>query len=151
MTDLPGMIPPAEDRYRAPERDPVLRPFESEETGVRWRGRNPYSSAIWPFLFGLALAVFAPVVRSLLSDVNHWALWLTFPFTMLVERPEFGLKWELGGYLPQVVMFLQFPLEGMWMTLSLRQRGRLTFALAPLIFLHLMAAFVLFLLVQAKS
>jgi hypothetical protein len=33
--------------------------------------------------------------------------------------------------------------------MNLRLRGRVSFALAPLIFLHLVGAFVLFLLVQA--
>jgi len=152
MSDLHGMIPPAKDRSRSDEHGRVLHPFDrEEEQGVRWRGRHRFASAIWPFVIGLILAVAAPTLRSQLTDLNRWALWLTFPFVLLVERPEFGLRWELHGYLPVIVMFLQFPLEGLWVTLNLRQRGRLSFALAPLIFLHLVGAFVLFLMVQAQS
>ena len=151
MSDLHG-IPPAEDRSRSAERGKVLRPFDhEEEQGVRWRGRHRFSSTIWPFVIGLILAVVAPTLRNELTDLNRWALWLAFPFVLLVERPEFGLRWELGGYLPVIVMFLQFPLEGLWVTLNLRLRGRLSFALAPLIFLHLVGAFVLFLMVQAQT
>jgi hypothetical protein len=152
MSDLHGTIPPAEDRSGATERGKVLHPFDRDEArGERWRGRHQFSAAVWPFVVGVILAVFAPKLRDMLGDLNKWALWLTFPFVELVERPEFGLRWELGGYLPQIVLFLQFPLEGLWVTLNLRLRGRLSFAFAPLIFLHLVGAFVLFLLVQARS
>ena len=152
MSDLHGTIPPAEDRSRVADRGKVLHPFDREEVkGERWRGRHQFSAAIWPFVIGVILAIVAPTLRNELSDLNRWISWLTFPFVMLAERPEFGLRWELGGYLPVIVMFAQFPLEGLWVTLNLRQRGRLTFALAPLIFLHLAGAFVLFLLVQARS
>jgi hypothetical protein len=151
MSDLHGMLPPAEGRPRSDERGKVLHPFDREdERGEGWRGRRRFSTAIWPFVIGVILAVVAPTLSELLSDLNQWVLWLTFPFTLLVEWPAFGLRWELGGYLPQIVMFLQFPLEGLWVTLNLRLRGRLSFALAPLIFLHLAGAFVLFLLVQTQ-
>ena len=149
MSDLDGMIPPAEDGSRSSERGKVLHPFDHDEQSERWRGRRRFSTTISPFVLGLVLAVCSPGLRNLLTDLNRWAVWLTFPFVLLVERPEFGLSWDLGGHLPQIVMFLQFPVEGMWVTLNLRQRGRLSFALAPLVFLHLAGAFVLFLLVQA--
>lgn len=146
------MIPPAKDRSRPAGRGKVLHPFDREgEAGGPWRARHRFSTAIWPFLIGLVLGMFAPRLREILGDLNPWVTRLVLPFVLLVERPEFGLRWDLGGYLPQIVLFLQFPLEGLWMTLNLRLRGRMSFALAPLVFLHLAGAFVLFLLIQARS
>jgi hypothetical protein len=150
MSDLRGSTPPAEDSTRHAGGGKVLHPFDHEEdAGERWRSRHRFSTAIWPFLIGITLSIFALDLSSLVSDLNPWIARLVFPFELLVERPEFGLRWYLGGYLPLIVLFLQFPLEGLWVTLNLRQRGRMSFAFAPLIFLHLVGAFVLFLLVQA--
>lgn len=152
MTDLPGSPPPAEDRAVSERRGKVLHPFDSENSPEeRWRARHRFSTSIWPFVIGLMLAIFAPRLREFLDDLNPWFSRLVLPFVLLVERPEFGLRWDLGGYLPQIVLFLQFPAEGLWVTLNLRLRGRMSFAFAPLIFLHLVGAFVLFLLIQARS
>jgi hypothetical protein len=150
MSDLRGSPSPAEDSSRSAGSGKVLHPFDREENaGERWRSRHRFSTAIWPFLIGIILSIFALQLFGLVSDLDPWIARLIFPFELLVERPEFGLRWELGGYLPQIVLFLQFPLEGLWVTMNLRLRGRVSFALAPLIFLHLVGAFVLFLLVQA--
>jgi hypothetical protein len=150
MSDLGGSLPPAEDHSRSAGSGKVLHPFDREENaGERWRSRHRFSTAIWPFLIGIILSIFALQLSDLVGDLNPWIARLIFPFELLVERPEFGLRWELGGYLPQIVLFLQFPLEGLWVTMSVRLRGRMSFALAPLIFLHLVCAFVLFLLIQA--
>lgn len=152
MPDLHGTLPPAEDDPRSSRRGKVLHPFDrDEERGEKWRARNKSLTAIWPFVLGLILAMVAPVLRGLLSGVSQWAAWFAFPLVFLVERPEFGLRWDLGGDLPQIVLFLQFPLEGLWATLNLRLRGSMSFAFAPLVFLHLVGAFVLFLLVQART
>jgi hypothetical protein len=152
MSDLHGTIPPAEDPSRRSERRDVSHPFDQEELRTeKWIASHDRASTIWPFLVGLVLAICSPWLRDLLSDLNQWATWLVFPFVLLVERPEFGLRWDLGGNLPQIALFLQFPLEGLWATLSLRLRGRVSFIFAPLIFLHLVGAFMLFLLIQARS
>ncbi|MGB6742191.1 MAG: hypothetical protein WBE38_00945 [Terracidiphilus sp.] len=152
MSELDGTPPPAKDRSRSAGRDKVLRPFDhEEEQGERWRARHRFSTVVWPFLIGLMLGIFAPKLRGVLDDLNPWVSRLVFPFVLLVERPEFGLRWYFGGYLSQIVLFLQFPVEGLWVTLNLRLRGRLSFAFAPLIFLHMVGAFILFLLIQARS
>jgi hypothetical protein len=151
MSDLRGAIPPADGRTRPPGRGKVLHPFDREEKAEeRWRSRHRFSTAIWPFLVGVILSIFALQLWDILGDLNPWLSRLVFPLVELVERPEFGLRWYLGGYLPQIVLFLQFPLEGLWVTMNLRLRGRMSFAFAPLIFLHLVGAFVIFLLVQAR-
>jgi hypothetical protein len=152
MSDSLSAIPPADDRTRSAGGGKVLHPFDREENAEeRWRSRHRFSTVVWPFLIGVVLSIFALEISSVLGDLNPWFLRLVFPFAQLVDRPEFGLRWELGGYLPLIVLFLQFPLEGLWVTMNLRLRGRMSFVFAPLIFLHLVGAFVLFLLVQART
>jgi len=150
MSDLRGSLPPAEDGARSAGQGRALHPFDHDENaGEKWRARHRYSTVIWPFIGGLILCICASQLWAIVTDLNQWVSWLVFPLVVLAQRPEFGLNWELGGYLPQILLFLQFPAEGLWVTLNLRLRGRLTFAFAPLIFLHLAGAFVIFLLVQA--
>jgi hypothetical protein len=66
----------------------------------------------WPILVGILLASFAPMMRDLLENFKPWGMWLVFPFVSLSERPELHLGDELRQLLPQIVLYLQFPLEG---------------------------------------
>jgi hypothetical protein len=152
MSEVEGTLPPADDRSPASERDTVSYPFDgSSGPGEKWRAPHRYSKAIWPFVFGLALGILAPELFEILSGLNQWAMWLAFPFVVLVARPEFRLDPDLVRTLSQDILFVQFPLEGLFVMLNLRLKGRLSYAVAPVIFLHLVGAFVLFLLTQARS
>jgi hypothetical protein len=66
----------------------------------------------WPILVGILLALCAPMMKDLLESFKPWGMWLVFPFVSLSERPELGLGDELKQLLPQIVLYLQFPLEG---------------------------------------
>jgi hypothetical protein len=145
MTELPGTIPPAKERSRAPGRGNVLHPFDRADEVLEKRGAPPrYSAVIWPFLVGLALAVVAPKLMSMLESLDPWAERAVFPYVLLARLPEFGLNWKLGGYLPRVILFAQFPLEGLLTTINLRRRFPTWVAIGLLIVIHLVGAFVLF-------
>jgi len=151
MNDIPGAISSAKERSRAAKRDNVLHPFDRADEVLEKRGAPPkYSAVIWPFVIGLALAVIAPQLLDVLDGFNPWIQRLIFPYALLVRRPEFGLNWELGGQLPRLVLLLQFPLEGLLTTFSLRRRYGMGLAISQLIVIHLVGAFVLFLLIQAR-
>jgi len=66
----------------------------------------------WPIFVGILLASFAPMMKDLLKDLPPWGMWLVFPFVSLSERPELHLSDTLKQYLPQIVLYLQFPFEG---------------------------------------
>ena len=151
MPDLPGTIPPAKDRSRFPGRDNVLRPFDHAEAVLEKRGARPrYSAVLWPLLVGLALAVIAPKLRDVLDGFNPWVERLVFPYVLLAERPEFGLNWEFSGNLPRLILYLEFPLEGLLTMMNLRGRVHMGLAIGQLIAIHLVGAFGLFLLIQAR-
>lgn len=152
MSDVPGMIPTAKGRSRAKGSDNILRPFDSEETLLEKRGAPPrYSAVVWPLLFALPLAVVAPRLLEVFGTLDPWLARVVFPFALLAQRPEFGLNWEFGGYLPRVVLLLQFPLEGLLTMFNLRRRFSVLVAISQLIVIHLVGTFVLFLLIQGHS
>ena len=152
MTNLPGTIPPAKSRTGATERGKVLHPFDRADAVLEKRGAPPrYSSVIWPFVVGLVLALIAPKLMDALDGFNPWIKRAVFPYVLLARRPEFGLNWEMGGNLPRLLLFAQFPLEGLLTTFNLRRRFPLWVAIGQLIVIHLVGAFALFLLIQARG
>jgi hypothetical protein len=106
---------------------------------------------IWPFLVGLALALIAPKLLDVLDGFDPRIERAVFPYVLLARRPEFGLNWELGGYLPRLLLLAQFPLEGLLTMFNLRRRFPLWIAIGQLIVIHLVGAFALFLLIQARG
>ncbi|MGB6719771.1 MAG: hypothetical protein WBE72_03170 [Terracidiphilus sp.] len=152
MPDMLGTPPNANDRPRPAERDNVLYPFDSPELALEKRGALPkYSAVLWPFLIGIALAFIAPRLLDILSGVNPWIERLVFPYVLLAGRPELGLNFEFSGNLPRVILYSQFPLEGLLTMFNLRRRVHAGLAIGQLIFIHLVGAFVLFLLIQPKG
>ncbi len=78
----------------------------------------------WPIGLGIAFSLFAPAIRDLLENFKPWGMWLVFPFVSLSERPELHLPDELKQLIPQIVLYLQFPLEGYFAKKLLK--GRVT-------------------------
>jgi hypothetical protein len=83
-----------------------------------------------------------------LATQQPWISWIVFPFVLLAGRPELGLSAELTRTLPQLILYIQFPLEGLLTLFNLRRRFALSRSLAQVAFLHLIGAFVLWLLSQ---
>jgi hypothetical protein len=97
----------------------------------------------WPLAGGLILACVAPYLYSELLWAPHWVMWIVFPFVVLSGRRDLGLSGELTTILPPVILYIQFPIEGILAYLSLSRRAPVTLALAPAVFLHAAGWFVL--------
>jgi hypothetical protein len=101
----------------------------------------------WPVIFGLLLAVIAPQIFFKVGDA--WGVVgerLIFPFVILAGRPEFGFGAELTRNLPEMILYLTFPFFGLYASLNLRRRIRLSTTIAQIVFVNLISAFVLWLL-----
>jgi len=97
----------------------------------------------WPVAVGVALGCLAPLLRSLLTPYDPWGMRAVFPFVQFLGLHEIGMSDELTRTLPQLMIFLQFPLEGL-LTKSTLSRGlKVSSALQQLIFLHFVSALVL--------
>ena len=100
----------------------------------------------WPVAIGLVLAIIAPDLRKLALLWEPWGMRLLFPYSLLPGQHELGLSDELTRILPQLMLFLQFPLEGFLTKLTLSSGVKLMGAMRQILFLHLVGAIVLFLI-----
>jgi hypothetical protein len=80
--------------------------------------------ASWPIGVGMLLALCAPMLSDVLAIFKPWGMWIVFPFAELCRRPELHMGSEFQQMAPQVMLFLQFPLEGLMAKKFLR--GRVT-------------------------
>jgi hypothetical protein len=155
MTEMHGTIPPANDRYHADEHDRVSHRFDRRKEVkevLEKRGAPPsFLSVVWPFLIGSALAYVAPRILDLLTQPQlhlDWLVRAVFPYVLITSRPEFRLYGPYTSQLPKFILLAQFPLEGLLTMYNLRHRMKLGVAIGMLIVIHLVGAFVLFLLTQ---
>lgn len=98
--------------------------LDDQQRGQRHNKRIESLIRSWPIFVGILLALCAPMMKDLLENLKPWGMWLVFPFVSLSERPELHLGDELKQLLPQIVLYLQFPLEGYFAKKFLK--GRVT-------------------------
>ena len=111
----------------------------------------PRKSAIklisfWPVAVGLFLCGFAQEWHAIAAQAGIVILRLTFPFALLATHREIGLDAQIAGSLPQFAIFAQLPLDGLMMTLALVRGKGLKAAIFQVQSVHLVCAFVLWLL-----
>jgi hypothetical protein len=107
-----------------------------EHPGANWVSR-------WPVAAGVLLGLFAPQLSSLAASYGPWGMRIVFPLVLLSGLHETGFSDELTRNLPQIMLFLQFPLEGLLTMMTLNRGGKLSGALAQLVFLHGVCVLVL--------
>jgi len=105
----------------------------------------------WPVAVGVILAVWAPLLRDLLVALDPWGMRVVFPFVVVAGREEVGMGAELTRMLPQLVLFLQFPLEGLLTRDTLNRGGTVKAAAGELVFVHAVCVLVLWLISQAPQ
>ena len=73
-----------------------------------------YWARFWPVAAGIAVACVAPELRETLNLLfKPWGESLVFPFVVLLERPELHLHGTLAAALPHLMLYAEFPLEGL--------------------------------------
>lgn len=77
--------------------------------------------ALWPQWLGILLGVFAPQLEALARSYGSWGMTLVFPFVELASRPEIQFG-AITHVLPSILLFAQFPLEGL-VAWSMLRRG----------------------------
>jgi len=80
----------------------------------------------WPIAVGLVMACFAPLLRDLVVPFDPWGMRILFPFVVLAGRHEINPGGEYWQYLPHIMLYAQFPLEG-WLAKKIL-RGRVSFS-----------------------
>ena len=74
----------------------------------------------WPVFAGLLLSLFAPLIQHFAESLGPWAMTLFFPFVIVARRPEIDVG-HLAAILPSIVLYVQFPIEGMFARLVLKR------------------------------
>jgi hypothetical protein len=115
---------------------------------VQLKKRNPPPTGYvswWPVAAGVVLGCLAPQLRSLLASYEPWGPRVVFPFVEFVGLHEIGMSAELTRTLPQLMLYLQFPLEGLLTKSNLGRSYKISSAVGQLVFLHAVCVFVLWL------
>jgi hypothetical protein len=92
----------------------------------------------WPVAVGIILSFFAPQVRDLLAPVGQWAMWLIFPFVVIAQRPEIYMGDQMAVILPMVMLYIQFPLEGLLAKIALKGNVTISGVAGQFLFYHLL-------------
>jgi len=103
----------------------------------------------WPLVLGIAATPVAIHFASILALEGPDALRVLYPYVLLLKEPALGLSNELADGLSQGMMYAQFPLYGLLMSLTLRSRGIGT-ALGSAVVVHLLGIFTPFLLAHMQ-
>jgi hypothetical protein len=113
---------------------------------AQWRMKNPPATgwkSWWPLYAGIALSCLAPLLRSLLEPLAPWGMRAVFPFVLFFGLHELGMSDGMTQALPRLMLFLQFPIEGLLMRGSLSRGYKVSKAISQLFSLHFVAALVL--------
>jgi hypothetical protein len=132
-------------RRLAPVRSGRLSELEEDHSREKPSGLALW----WPILVGIALAFAAPRLWILIQTPwGELGPRVVFPYLLLLARPEVGLSHELANNLSQLMIYLQFPLEGLVVTWGMARGGSFSKAFAQVAFLHGLGILVLWLLSQ---
>lgn len=128
-----------------PEKKPlVTKQAKAAAEAAKPRQTKTAEQSRWaPLAVGIALGSLAPAIYALAALWDPWGLRVVFPFVQLVGLREFGISHELARMLPQLMLYLQFPLEGLLVASNLRRGMKLGAALGPIPGLHFAAGLVL--------
>jgi len=103
-------------------------------------------TSFWPVAVGLFLAGFAPEWHTMAAQAGVWAVRITFPFAMLATHREIGIDAQMASLLPQFAVFAQLPIDGLMMALGMIRGKDLKTAIFQVTSVHMVCAFVLWLL-----
>lgn len=106
---------------------------------------------LWPLAVGALLGAAAPELHALMARFEPWGLWLVFPFAVLACRPELHALGQLIRNLPQIVVYLQFPLEGLLARLILKRRITFPAVAGHMCYFHYLAGLQLLMLSGAVA
>jgi hypothetical protein len=98
------------------------------------------SLGLWPIGVGLLLGLVAPQLWGFLMRSHPWSMWLVFPFAVLARRPELDWNGELARILPTLMLYAQFPLEGLVARLILRRHVTVPSVTGQIVYFHFLGA-----------
>lgn len=100
----------------------------------------------WPIALGLALGGLSPLIYARVEELGNLALSVIYPFVMLSENTQLGLNYIGSVQLPQLMIYAQFPVEGIIAWFAMRRGVGFLGASVLIFIIHLVGFSVLMLL-----
>ena len=95
---------------------------------------------LWPIAVGIVLACFAPDLQNLIAPYQPWGMRILFPFVVISGRHELQFGDTITRMLPQVMLYIQFPFEGLLAKMALKSRVTFSGVAGQLFFFHFLGA-----------
>ena len=90
---------------------------------------------LWPLWLGLLMGLLGPQIKLVAQAVGPWCMELIFPFVTLAQRPEVQMG-HISSLLPGILLYTQFPLEGLFAYFVLRHTVRPAGVALEVVLLH---------------
>jgi hypothetical protein len=119
-----------------PKRKPAAKRRSRKKQSAGWL-------AWWPLILGIAATPFAVKAATLMALAGPAGLRLLYPWMLLPKLPFLGLSGSLGDSISQAMMYLQFPLYGLFAMMIRKWKGAGA-AILQVALLHLLAVGLLF-------
>jgi hypothetical protein len=102
-------------------------------------------SAYWPVAVGIMVSFFAPQMRAFVEPYRPWGLWVSFPMVALAARPEVYMGSKMAALFPTLMLYLQFPLEGLLAKFALRGNVTAYGVIVQVLYFHVLCVLELWL------
>ena len=104
--------------------------------GTKSRCRVWSSIGRWPWVLCSAFSL-----RKCATCWPRWGngrMWLIFPFVVIAQRPEIYMGDQMAVILPMVMLYIQFPLEGLLAKIALKGNVTISGVAGQVLFYHLL-------------
>lgn len=124
---------------------PAKKPLLKKKAAAEQKQQSPAMNWMsWaPVAVGIVLGFLSPQLHALAAQWDPWGLRIVFPVVQVLGLRELGMSDELTRTLPQLMLYLQFPLEGLLVAMNLRRGMRFSMAIGPIPALHFVCGLVL--------
>jgi hypothetical protein len=96
------------------EMDAAIARLHRRLEAERKKLTREYWARFWPVAVGLIVSFMAPQLKEILNQLFYpWGMGLVFPFVVLSGRPELHLGSHLAATVPQIMLYVEWPLEGL--------------------------------------
>lgn len=133
------------EAQRKRELDASLAVLRARRTAERWMHLCRVILSLWPVWVGIYIGLFGSVIEPFVKSIGPWCVTLVYPFVVLASRPEFQFG-TITAMLPTVMLYAQFPLEGLVAYIVLRRRSRPLSVIWQVFLLHFLGVMELWML-----
>jgi glucose uptake protein GlcU len=124
-----------------PKRKPAAKRKSRKKQSPGW-------IAWWPLVLGIIVTPFAVKSATLMALTGPDGLRLLYPWMLIPKLHLFGLSDSVSDPISQAMMYLQFPLYGLFAMMIHRWKGAMA-AILQVSLLHLLSVGLLFLISRA--